>query len=87
MARYALGYKPSASKSLRALPVSVQKRIVVLIDALADDPRPSNCVKLHGTEDLWRIRVGQYRVVYTIQDEDLIVLVVRVAHRKDEYRP
>jgi len=53
---------------------------------LRDDPRPPGCVKLTGADDLWRIRVGQYRVVYTIRDDELLVLVVRVAHRRDVYR-
>lgn len=87
MARYAVIFKPSADKALRKLPVSVQRRIVAATDALADDPRPAGSVKLHGADDLWRIRVGQYRVVYTIQDDALVVLVVRVAHRRDIYRP
>jgi mRNA interferase RelE/StbE len=84
---YAVIYKPSADKALRRLPEKVQRRIVAATAALADDPRPPGSVKLHDADDLWRIRVGQYRVVYTIQDEALIVLVLRVAHRKDVYRP
>jgi mRNA interferase RelE/StbE len=84
---YAVIYKPSADKALRQLPEKVQRRIAAATEALAGDPRPPGAVKLHGTEDLWRIRVGQYRVVYTVQDEALIVLVLRVAHRKDVYRP
>jgi mRNA interferase RelE/StbE len=77
----------AADKALRKLPVKVQRRIAAATEALADEPRPTGCAKLHGTDDLWRIRVGQYRVVYTIEDEDLIVLVVRVAPRKDIDRP
>jgi mRNA interferase RelE/StbE len=84
---YSVIYKPSADKALRKLPEKAQRRIVAASEALADNPRPPGAVKLHGDDDLWRIRVGQYRVVYTIQDEALIVLVVRVAHRKDIYRP
>jgi mRNA interferase RelE/StbE len=87
MASYAVIYKPSADRALRKLPEKVQRRIAAATDALADDPRPPGCVKLQGKDDLWRIRVGPYRVVYAIQDEALIVLVVRVAHRKDVYRP
>jgi hypothetical protein len=54
--------------------------------ALGDNPRPPGCVKLAGADDLWRIRVGQYRVVYAIREAELLVLVARVAHRRDVYR-
>ena len=87
MDEYRVIFKRSADKSLRTLPVSVQRRIAIAADALGSNPRPLGCSKLKGEDDLWRIRVGQYRVVYTIQDDALIVLVVRVAHRKDIYRP
>ena len=86
MPGYRVLFKPSADKALRKLPESVQKRIAAAAEELGDDPRPPGCVKLEGADDLWRIRVGVYRVVYVIQDDELIVLVVRVAHRKDIYR-
>ena len=56
------------------------------VEALGNDPRPHGSVKLAGEDNFWRIRIGQYRVVYRIDDERLLVLVVRVAHRKDAYR-
>lgn len=80
-------YKPAADKALRTLRLKPQRRIVAATEALADDPRPHGSVKLHGTDDLWRIRVSQYRVVYSIQNEALIVMVLHVAHRRDVYRP
>jgi len=83
---YAIIYKPSADKTLRKLPEKVQRRIAAATEALADDPRPPGAKELQGADELWRIRIGEYRVVYTIQDEALIVLIVRVAHRKDVYR-
>jgi mRNA interferase RelE/StbE len=86
MARYKVLVKPSADRALRKLPATVQKRIVVAIAELADDPRPPGAVKLSGEEDLWRIRVGSYRVVYEIRDAMLLVMVLRIAHRKDVYR-
>ena len=86
MARYRVFYVPSADKALAKLPDAVQKRIAAATQDLGDDPRPPGCVKLKGETDLWRIRVGDYRVVYTIEDDKLLVLVVRVAHRKDVYR-
>jgi mRNA interferase RelE/StbE len=78
--------KPSAEKQLDRLPANARRRVVDALAALQDEPRPVGCAKLHGADDLWRIRVGQYRVIYTIRDDELIVLVVRVAHRRDVYR-
>jgi mRNA interferase RelE/StbE len=86
MPGYRVLFKPSADKALRKLPESVQKRIAAAAEELGDDPRQPGCVKLKGEDDLWRIRVGDYRVVYAIQGDELLVLVVRVAHRKDVYR-
>lgn len=77
--------KPSADKALRKVPQNVQKRIVAALDELREDPRPPGCVKLKGEDDLFRIRVGDYRVVYHVQDKMLMVLVVRIAHRKEVY--
>jgi mRNA interferase RelE/StbE len=78
--------KPSAEKDLDQLPTRVRLRIVAALEGLREEPRPPGCTKLRGADDLWRIRVGQYRVVYSIQDEALMVLVVRIAHGKDVYR-
>ena len=83
---YHVDFLLSADRALRRLPVEVQRRIVRAVAALADEPRPRGSVKLSAQDDLWRIRVGQYRVVYAIDDDRLTVLVVRVAHRKDIYR-
>lgn len=84
---YALIIKPAAEKELDRLSARDRRRIVDALDGLREEPRPPGCAKLHGSDDLWRVRVGPYRVVYAIQDEALTVLVVRVAHRKDVYRP
>jgi mRNA interferase RelE/StbE len=86
MGGYTVFFTPSADKALRRLPETVQRRIVAAVEDLQDNPRPPTSVKLKGEEDLWRIRVGEYRVVYTVRDYELTVLVVRVAHRKDVYR-
>ena len=83
---YRVIIKPSAEKQLDRLPPNIRRRVVEALTALQDESRPPGCAKLAGTDDLWRIRVGQYRVVYTIRDEELLLLVVRVAHRKDVYR-
>ena len=84
---YELILKPSAEKELDRLAANVRVRIVAAFDGLRENPRPTGCQKLQGADNLWRIRVGQYRVVYSIEDEELTVLIVRVAHRKDAYRP
>ena len=86
MARYEVFFAPSADRALRRLPVDAQRRIVLAVANLADEPRPPGVVKLAGGENLWRIRLGIYRVVYEIHDDRLVVLVLRVAHRKDVYR-
>jgi mRNA interferase RelE/StbE len=83
MRKYRVFFKSSADRALRKLPHEVQRRIVGEVAMLAHDPRPAGTVKLAGGDNLWRIRVGNYRVVYEIHDDRLVVLVLRVAHRKD----
>jgi mRNA interferase RelE/StbE len=85
MASYELVFKKSVAKDLRGLPKHDVKRILLRIRSLADDPRPEGCEKLSGQER-YRIRQGSYRVVYAIEDSRLIVLIVKVAHRRDVYR-
>ena len=85
MARYALEIKPSARKELENLSDRLIARLAPKIDGLAANPRPSGCKKLHGYKDLWRIRIGDYRVVYIIDDDSKKVSVTRVAHRRDVY--
>ena len=78
--------KPAAEKQMDRLPAQIRQRVTKALDALSENPRPPGCLKLKGEDDLWRIRVGDYRIVYAIEDAELIVLVVRVAHRKDVYQ-
>jgi mRNA interferase RelE/StbE len=85
VAEYALEIKPHARKELENLSNTLIARLVPKIDGLAADPRPSGCKKLHGYKDLWRIRVGDYRVVYLIDDGRKTVSVTRIAHRRDVY--
>jgi mRNA interferase RelE/StbE len=84
--RYNVTFAPAADRQLRKVPEDVQRRVVRAVELLEDEPRPVGAVKLTGEENLWRIRVGTYRVVYAIDDERLLVVVVRVRHRKDVYR-
>jgi mRNA interferase RelE/StbE len=85
MASYELVFRKSVAKDLRALPQRDVRRLLSRIRALADDPRPSACEKLSGHE-LYRIRQGLYRIVYSVEDAQLVVLIIRIAHRKDVYR-
>jgi mRNA interferase RelE/StbE len=84
--RYEIILKPAAEKSLDSIPRPARRRIADALEELREDPRPRGVVKLSGAENLWRIRIGDYRAVYEIHDDRLIVLVFRVAHRKDVYR-
>ena len=85
--QYELIIKPTAEKNLDKLPRPARRRIVDAMKELRSNPRPSGVVKLAGDENLWRIRVGSYRLVYEIHDDRLVVLVLSAAHRKDVYRP
>ena len=85
MAAYSVLVTRSAEKEIDHLPVAIRRLVVRRILALADDPRPHGSQKLTG-EDKYRIRQGDYRVVYTIEDAVVTVTVVRVAHRSDVYR-
>jgi len=86
VAKYSIFIKPSAVKELEAIPLKKdRRRIVEQIRKLAEDPRPVGCKKLSG-QDRYRIRQGRYRILYSIEDRDLLVCVVKVAHRKDAYR-
>jgi mRNA interferase RelE/StbE len=87
VARYKLVIKKSAARELQDIPGKKDRqRLVERIQALADNPRPAGAEKLSGMRDKYRIRQGNYRVLYEIEDEVLIVYVVRIGDRKDVYR-
>jgi mRNA interferase RelE/StbE len=86
MASYQIEWKASAVKELRALPKPVVTRIVTAVASLADHPFPSGVVKLVGSDHAYRIRIGDYRVVYTVESVVLLIEIVRVRHRRDAYR-
>jgi len=77
----------SATKELEGLPQQVLTRIANKIDALASDPHPSGARKLRGADDLWRVRVGDYRIVYAVDDDAATVEIRVIRHRKDAYWP
>jgi mRNA interferase RelE/StbE len=83
---YSILLAPPAERQLKSLTDSVQKRIVKRLKSLRENPRPQGVKKLAGEEDLYRIRDGDCRIIYTIQDKELIVLVVKIGNRKDVYR-
>ena len=85
--RYTVRLDKAAQKSLNRLPQRFNDRLVLAMRALADNPRPHGCKKLSGTANDYRIRVGDYRIIYTIFDDVLVVLVINIGHRKDVYRP
>ena len=78
---YRIKFKASAAKEFRKLPANIQKRLQIPINALRTEPRPSGSIKLQGSDQLYRIRVGDYRVVYSIDDTIKIIVVTRVRHR------
>jgi len=85
MAEYEILFKESVSKDLKKVSKSDLKRILSRVERLGDDPCPMGCEKLTG-EALYRVRHGNYRIVYSIQDKELTVWVIKVGHRKDVYR-
>jgi mRNA interferase RelE/StbE len=82
---YTVLLKPSARKALLKLPRQLRTRVIAAAEALGDMPRSPGVVKMAGDENLWRIRVGDYHIIYEIHDGRLVVLVVRVGHRRDVY--
>ena len=78
MPTYSIEWKPSAAKSYKALPKKEQKRIAKEIDSLGKDPTSSHVKKLSGKEDIYRLRIGDYRVIYQVQNKILIILITAV---------
>ena len=85
MASYSVLIKPSAAKELERLPDKLRRQVAKRIQVLADNPRPVGVEKLTG-EELYRLRQGDHRIVYSIEDAVLIVRVVRIGNRRDVYR-
>jgi mRNA interferase RelE/StbE len=84
MGRYRVEIKKSAIKEIECLPRKDMKSVLGRIDSLSENPRPHDCKKLSGQEK-YRIRCGSYRILYSVEDNVLIVFVVKVGHRKDVY--
>ncbi|MGH2872934.1 MAG: type II toxin-antitoxin system RelE family toxin [Solirubrobacteraceae bacterium] len=84
MSRYRIELRPAAARALRKLDPQVARRVQAAIALLAEDPRPPASRPLRG-RPAWRVRVGDYRVIYTIEDDVLLVVVVTLGHRRDVY--
>jgi len=85
MENYSLSFKKSVAKDLRNIPNKYVKRILKCIESLRENPRADGCIKL-SSQERYRIRQGVYRIIYEIQDSELIILVVKVAHRSEAYK-
>lgn len=83
---YRVEFTSAAARQVRKLDRPVRTRLLNAIESLAYSPRPDGVKKLASTENAWRIRVGDYRIIYSIEDDVLVVTVVRVAHRREAYR-
>lgn len=86
MSRFTVDFTAAAARQIRKLPVRERNRLLDAIEGLTEDPRPHGAKKLVGEQLAWRIRVGDYRVIYEILDERLTVTVVRAGHRREVYR-
>jgi len=85
MAAYRVFFRESVEKDFRKIPTEDLKRILHRIEGLTKEPRPNGCEKMTGQER-YRVRQGNYRIVYSVQDQDLTVWIVKVGHRNDVYR-
>ena len=83
---YSVEFKRSAMRQLKRLPKNIQRRIADAIDRLADNPRPHGYIQMETDDTLYRVRVGDYRIIYEIIDNKLVILVIRIGHRREVYR-
>ncbi len=83
---YTVEFLKTAERQLAALPKDARRQIARKIDALRKDPRPQGVKLLHGDERFYRLRVGDYRVIYAIEGRRLVILVIKIGHRKDVYK-
>jgi len=84
--RYTLEFTASAAREFRALDRHTQRRISTKVSELAEDPFPAGVRKFQGEEDHWRIRVGDYRVIYRVEKRRVVIVIVRIGHRREVYR-
>lgn len=82
---YRIEFTKAAARQMRKLPTSAGRRLLAKIESLQDDPRPPGARKLVGEDGAWRVRVGDYRVIYEILDRNLVVTIVAAGHRREIY--
>ena len=83
---YTVEVAPAAGRQIRKLDRETQRRVLACLEGLSEEPRSKDSVKLQAAEDLYRVRVGDYRIIYEISDRQLLVLVLKVGHRREIYR-
>jgi mRNA interferase RelE/StbE len=83
---YKVEITPAAQRTIKKFPKNIQRKLIEIIELLAEDPRPVGVVKLSTTENLYRVRTGDYRIIYEIQDQILLIIITKVGHRKDVYK-
>lgn len=86
MTEYRVDFTAAAARQVKKLPRPARERVIVAIQGLGEDPRPSGAKKLVGEKTAWRIRIGDYRVIYDLFDTELTVTIVRAGHRRDIYK-
>ena len=86
MARYDLEISRTAEKQLRKLPAEERRRVARAMLALGEEPHPPGARKLSGYDDVFRIRVGVYRIIYSVSGRSLVIIILKIGHRKDVYR-
>ena len=86
MSSYSIEFLKTAKKEIAKLPKDIQQKVSARIADLASNPRPEGCKKLVGAESLYRIREGDYRIIYRVKDQILTIVVIRVGHRREVYR-
>ncbi len=85
MSDYHITFTQSARKELERLETKFVKKIFPRIEQLSENPRPKGCRKLQGKENLWRLRVGDYRIIYSTDDKEKLIDIIRIRHRKESY--
>jgi len=85
MSSYKIKFSKGAVKDIRKLPKTTVERILYKVFSLATNPTPPGCRKIAGMENLWRVRVGNYRILYTVEDDILLIEIIKIGHRKDVY--
>lgn len=83
---YQVEITPAAQRTIKKLSKNVQRKIISTIEKLANEPRPVGVVKLSATENLYRVRTGDYRIIYEIRDKILLIVITKVGHRRDVYK-